>query len=35
MEKGQYTALIFIDRKKGIDTVDHANLLKNCRDMVT
>ena len=28
MDKGQYTAMVFIDLKKAFDTVDHEILLK-------
>ena len=28
MDKGQYTAMIFVDLKKVFDTVDHKILLK-------
>ena len=28
MDKGEYTAMIFVDSKKAFDTVDHKVLLK-------
>ena len=36
MDKGQYTAMIFVDLKKAFDTVNHEILLKkNWRNMVS
>ena len=35
MDKGQYTAMIFVDLRKAFDTVNYEILLKNWRSMVS